>query len=63
MRPGNVHSGDGWEEVLLPEIERQLRKGKEVVFRGDAAFAKPEIYQAMAERGVSYNPASGKSNG
>jgi len=54
LRPGNVHSADGWEEVLLPEIERQLRKGKEVAFRGDAAFAKPEIYQALEERGVKY---------
>ena len=44
LRPGNVHSADGWEELLLPEIERQQELGKEVVFRADAAFAKPEIY-------------------
>jgi hypothetical protein len=37
---------------LLPEIERQQRMGKEVVFRGDAAFAKPEIYEALEERCV-----------
>ena len=43
LRPGNVHSAEGWEEVLLPEIERQQQLGKEVVFRADAAFAKPEI--------------------
>jgi len=41
-RPSNVHSADGWEELLLPEIERQQAPGKEVAFRGDAAFAKPE---------------------
>jgi len=23
LRPGNVHSAEGWGEVLLPEIERQ----------------------------------------
>lgn len=23
LRPGNVHSADGWEEMLLPEIERR----------------------------------------
>ena len=40
--------------VLLPEIERQQKLGKEVVFRADAAFAKPEIYEAMEERGVKY---------
>jgi hypothetical protein len=54
LRPGNVHSADGWEELLLPEIERQQRMGKEVAFRADAAFAKPEIYEALEERGVNY---------
>jgi len=54
LRPGNVHSADGWEEVLLPEIERQRQNGKEVVFRAAAAFAKPEIYEALEERGVKY---------
>jgi len=54
LRPGNVHSAEGWEEVLLPEIERQRKQGKEVVFRADAAFAKPEIYEALEERGVKY---------
>ena len=54
LRPGNVHSAEDWEEVLLPEIERQQELGKEVVFRADAAFAKPEIYEALEERGVKY---------
>ena len=38
LRPGNVHSTDDWEELLLPEIERQQKLGKEVVFRADAAL-------------------------
>jgi hypothetical protein len=54
LRPGNVHSADDWEGLLLPEIERQQRMGKEVAFRADAAFAKPEIYEALEERGVKY---------
>ena len=54
LRPGNVHSAEGWEEMLLPEIERQQKAGKEVVFRADAAFAKPEIYEALEARGVKY---------
>ena len=54
LRPGNVHSAEDWEELLLPEIERQQRMGKEVAFRADAAFAKPEIYEALEERGVKY---------
>ena len=43
LRPGNVHSAEGWDELLLPEIERQQRMGKEIAFRADAAFAKPEV--------------------
>jgi Transposase DDE domain group 1 len=54
LRPGNVHSAEGWEELLLPEIERQQQVGKEVAFRGDAAFARPEVYEALEERGVKY---------
>jgi hypothetical protein len=51
---GNVHSAEDWDELLLPEIERQQAEGKEVAFRADAAFAKPEIYEALEERGVKY---------
>ena len=54
LRPGNVHSAEGWEELLLPEVERQQRMGNEIAFRADAAFAKPEIYEALEERGVKY---------
>jgi hypothetical protein len=54
LRPGNVHSAEGWDELLLPEIERQQDQGKEVAFRADAAFAKPEVYEALEERGVKY---------
>jgi Transposase DDE domain group 1 len=54
LRPGNVHSADGWEELLLPEIDRQQAQGKEVAFRGDAAFAKPELYEALEEQDVKY---------
>src|SRR6266567_3844852 len=54
LRPGNVHSAEGWEELLLPEVERQQRMGKEVAFRGDAAFARPEVYEALEARAVKY---------
>ena len=54
LRSGNVHSAEGWEELLLPEIERQQKLGKEVIFRADAAFAKPEIYEALEARNVKY---------
>ena len=49
-----MHSADDWEELLLPEIERQQKHGKEVVVRADAAFAKPEIYEALEERDADY---------
>jgi len=39
-----VHSTEDWDQLLLPEIEYRQELGMEVVFRADAAFAKPEIY-------------------
>jgi hypothetical protein len=49
-----VHSAGDWDELLSPEIERQQAEGKELAFRADAAFAKPEVYEALEERGVTY---------
>jgi hypothetical protein len=54
LRPGNVHSAEDWDELLLPEIERLQTAGKQVAFRGDAAFAKPEVYESSEERSVQY---------
>ena len=54
LRPGNVHSADDWDDLLVPEIERQQAEGKRVAFRADAAFAKPEIYDALEQRDVDY---------
>jgi hypothetical protein len=54
LRPGNVHSADDWKQLLLPEVERLQTLGKEVWFRADVAFAKPDIYEASEERGAKY---------
>jgi hypothetical protein len=54
LRPGNVHSAEGWQQLLLPEIERQQRQAKAVVFRADAAFAKLETYETLEKRDVKY---------
>jgi len=54
LRSGNVHSAEDWDELLLREIERQQAEGKQVAFRADAAFAKPEIYEALEKCGVMY---------
>jgi hypothetical protein len=32
----------------------QQAQGKEVAFRGDAAFAKPEVYESVEEREIKY---------
>ena len=54
LRPGNVHSADDWDDLLVPEIERQQAAGTRVAFRADAAFAQPEIYEALEQRDVDY---------
>ncbi len=62
LRPGNVHSADGWDQVLLPVIDRCQAGGQTVVVRADAAFALPALYEALERRGVRYAirlPANG----
>jgi len=54
LRPGNVHSADGWEEVLLPVIDRSQARAQTVVVRADAAFALPALYEALERRDVAY---------
>ena len=54
LRAGNVSSAEDWDELLLPEIERQQVEGKRVTFRADAAFAKREIYEALEDLGADY---------
>ena len=49
LRPGNVHSAEDWDNLLLPEIDRQQAEGKRVAFRADAAFAKSEIYAGISD--------------
>jgi hypothetical protein len=54
LRPGNVHSADGWRAVLEPVIARYRGIVKHLYFRGDAAFANPEIYELLESEGASY---------
>ena len=54
LRPGNVHSADRWKEVLEPIVKRYENNKNRKYFRGDAAFAKPEIYEYLEEHGFSY---------
>src|SRR5215213_7264693 len=54
LRPGNVHSAEGWRSVLVPVIARYRGQGLDLYFRGDAAFAKPELYELLEAEGVGY---------
>jgi hypothetical protein len=54
LRPGNVHSADGWRAVLEPVIASYRGIVKRRYFRGDAAFASPEIYEFLEAEGIGY---------
>jgi hypothetical protein len=50
-----VHSADGWREVLEPVVERyRHNKMRRRYFRGDAAFANPDIYEFLEAEGYKY---------
>ncbi len=54
LRPGNVHSADGWRAALEPVIARYRSSVKRLYFRGDAAFANPEIYEFLEAERIGY---------
>ena len=54
LRPGNVHSADGWKEFINPIVERYLKLAVRLLFRADAAFAKPEIYEYLETKHIGY---------
>jgi hypothetical protein len=54
LRPGNVHSADGWRAVLEPVVARYRGVVKHLYFRGDAAFANPEVYEFLEAEGANY---------
>ncbi len=54
LRSGNVHSAAGWRDVLEPVVVRYRGTVKRRYFRGDAAFANPEIYEFLEAEGYGY---------
>ena len=54
LRSGNVHSADQWRELLEPVVKGYQKKGMRLLFRGDAAFAKPELYQYLEPAKIGY---------
>ena len=54
LRNGNVHSADGWQDVLDPVIARYAKRDLMRFFRADAAYAIPAIYERLEEAGYFY---------
>jgi hypothetical protein len=54
LRPGNVHSAEGWREVLEPVVERYRERTLRRYFRGDAAFALPDLYEFLEAENYKY---------
>ena len=58
LRPGNVHSADGWEDVLKPVLARYSAKARPSIerrrFRADAAFAIPALFDLLETEGWNY---------
>jgi len=54
LRPGNVHSADSWRDVLEPVVERYRERNLRRYFRGDAAFALPDLYEFLEAENYKY---------
>lgn len=54
LRHGNVASADDWRSVLEPVVARYRLMKIKKLFRGDAGFAKPEVYEFLEAEGYLY---------
>ncbi len=58
LRPGNVHSADGWQDVVRPVLVRYSTSARPSVtrrrFRADAAFAIPALFDLLEAEGWHY---------
>jgi hypothetical protein len=54
LRPGNVHSADGWDGTLKPVVVRYRGRVSRIYFRADAAFAMPEVYEYLEAERIKY---------
>lgn len=54
LRSGNVHSAHGWRDVLVHVVARYRDRKMRRYFRGDAAFASPDLYEFLEAEG--YKP-------
>jgi len=58
LRPGNVHSAEGWQELLEPVVKRYQKTGLRLLFRGDAAWHQGELFPRVGfiVTNLSYPP-------
>ena len=54
LRPGNVPSAERWREVLELVLGRYYEKGVRLLFRADAAFAKPQVSEYLESSETGY---------
>jgi hypothetical protein len=54
LRPAKVHSADGWRDVMEPVVTRDKERKMRLFFRGNAAFASPEMYEYLEAEGFLY---------
>jgi hypothetical protein len=54
LRNGNVHGADDWRSVLEPVVARYRTMPVKKFFRGDSAFAIPELYEFLETEGYQY---------
>jgi len=54
LRPGHVHSAEGWRQLLEPVVARYRDRAGRRYFRADAAFASPEVYEYLEAEGFLY---------
>ena len=54
LRPGNVHSANGWEPVLKARRGALPGQGPRIYFRAGAAFAMPEVYEFLEAERIKY---------
>jgi len=54
LRNGNVASADDWRSVLEPVVARYRLLKIKRFFRGDAAFANPQVYEFLEVEGYLY---------
>src|SRR5829696_5970229 len=54
LRPGNVHSAEGWRAALEPVVARYRTTMKRRYLRADAGFASPEVYAFLEAEDYGY---------